>query len=91
MLNVVFLNIILTKLESVCLMNLREQYILEMLVIVQSDNFIIQCTLQNADTAKRARVCVCVRACVCCIFGHKWEEMTGGETDLHNVELRLNL
>jgi len=29
--------------------------------------------------------------CVFGIFGHKWEEMTGGETNLHNVELRKNL
>jgi hypothetical protein len=25
------------------------------------------------------------------IFGHKWEEMTGGETNLHDLELRKNL
>jgi len=35
------------------------------------------------------QVCVCV--CVCVRFGHKCEEMTGGQTDLHNVELRKNL
>lgn len=28
---------------------------------------------------------------MCGIFVHKWEKMAGGETDLHNVELRKNL
>jgi len=70
------LNIILTKLEFVCLMNLREQYIWEMLLIVYSDTFIIHCTLQNAEytyTGKCVCVCARARACMCGIFGHKWE------------------
>jgi len=57
-----------------------------MLLTVLSRSSIIQCTLQNTDYIQ-AIMCVFVFG----IFGHKLEEMTGGETNLRNVELRKNL
>jgi hypothetical protein len=69
------------------MMNLREQYIWAILLIVLSSTSLIQCTLQSTEYIQ-ANVFVCVCVCVC---GHKWEEMTGCETDLHNVELRKYL